>query len=388
MSQRSKDVWRRANIEETKILLRQELVQVLTASDEDQLLVYILKRIQILQENTDATQLLSCFILIIESLRHQDIFGGLSKKQVQDLSTLARSILKVAGVRPRHSPSSFLYTELHAALSALSASQGEPWLALWELEIGNYAADLPAELEARQQLDMGLNTLRMGQGETAKIFFQKALSLAENAALREEIQFQLVRLQRLQGADGINENLQSPMLQAALLWEKTCLEVRKTQDLSSMVALTKKGQPLHEKNYQLELFLYAGCHPKTLWSQKVMKVSSSSSLKKLYQGGNAVLFSIAQSLEMAYDSQLPFPRRLEDIKKIFPKIKLLAKVEHELLIWLYLARWLYRCHHYKLAKVCFFEYESLCKKLSGGESRDLIGLAADMLEIDWVEKAA
>lgn len=396
MSQRSKEIWRRATIEETRASLRLEMSRVLAASDADGLLNYILKQIQSLQDTSEKGHLLPCFLLILEALHHQHVYGGLGKKQIQDLSSLAESILRVAAVRPRHTPTSFLHTELHGALSRLHSCQGEHWQALWELEIGNYAADLPRAVEAQQQLAMGLNALRLGQSEASGLFLQRALAAAEEPALRDEIQLQILRSKRLACQFDEAQQSASTLLQAidasptanAALWEKICIEASQSQDLGPMVNLTKKGQPLHQASYRIEFFLWAGCHPKTVWLQKSVKVSSSGTLKKLQQEGSMALYQIAQSLEIAYDSQIPFPRRLEEVKKVFSRIKLLNQVEHELLVWLFLARWLYRCHHYSMAKLCFGEYASLCNKLSEGRSRDVLGLAADLLEIDWLEKAA
>ncbi len=393
---KTRESWRRPAIDEMKRTVKAELDQVLAASNEAARLNYILEQIQLLEEASEGSSHLRRFVLVMSALVHHERYGGLSKKQIQDLGALGQAILRVVGVKTGHTPTSFLYAEMHAIMSDIHYSNGEFLSSLWERQLGAHAAVMTAEHLSRQNYGMGLSALRLGNITSAVQCFEKALAEGEDQGHHDRIRMHLLKAKRLSGdreeAYAMITRCAAEMEDQACLnelkWEKALLDLASSQDLGELFALSKRGQPLHASSYLLELFLWTSAHAKTKWSEKIAKVSTLGSQRSLDFHRYTHLYAVAQNIEQAYDVEIPFAKRLLDIKKILPRIQLLRQVDQELLAWLSLARWLYRSHHYPMASMIFHEYQALCLKLSRGASRDVLGIAQDLAEVDWLSKSA
>ncbi|MDQ3235537.1 MAG: hypothetical protein M3Q07_27315, partial [Pseudobdellovibrionaceae bacterium] len=118
---------------------------------------------------------------------------------------------------------------------------------------------------------------------------------------------------------------------------------------------------------------------KTSWSKRLEKLS------KLTHGldvqRNSGFHALAQSLEQAYDTDIPFAKRLSDIKRVITKIEVLRNIDQRLLVWLALARWLHRSNHRQIAAIVLYEYMSLSQKLSFGKHLDVLRLAEDLVHV-------
>jgi hypothetical protein len=246
---------------------------------------------------------------------------------------------------------------------------------------------MPAEHMARQNLGIGINALRLGNTSLAIDFFQKGLRETEEPKTLDRLRLYLIKSTRLSGAiPEANQLVQQYAVQLTdpacvheLHWEKTCIEASQTLDLSGLFQLTKEGSSHYTNTYPLELFFWAYAHPKTTWSRKVDKLS------KLIHGldvqRNSGFHALAQCLEQAYDTDIPFAKRLSDIKRVITKIEVLRNIDQRLLVWLALARWLHRSNHRQIAAIVLYEYMSLSQKLSFGKHLDVLGMAEDLVRV-------
>lgn len=71
------------------------------------------------------------------------------------------------------------------------------------------------------------------------------------------------------------------------------------------------------------------------------------------------------------------------IRTLINSVPEVISVDIELLIWLAATRCLARLHASELAVLCLAKYEALSRILSNGNSRDGLGIAADLYEFDW-----
>jgi len=394
--QQSREIWRRKNIDEMKQAVKRQLDEIQSEHGSDAKLQYLLQEIPRLEQAHDANTLLRRFILVISCLYHHQKFGGLGKKQVNDLSDLAEAILLVSGVKPGSSQLSFLYAELHFVLSDLHLSNGEFLPALWEQQLGSQMAILSPDMKARRQLGMGVHSMRLGNPEIALVFFQNAINGTDDPEVQNKVHIHQVRALRLSGnideaysyARQYWEASPDPAYGNEFRWEIACCEVSRQQDLNPLVKLCKRGSEFYTSSYVLELFLWLRCHQKTHWLEKLPKLTSLSQYQTINFRNYPHLYLITQQLEAAYDTAIPFANRLSSMKKILGKISLLRNIDKELLCWLAITRWLYRNRYAEIAGIIFHEYTSLSQKLSQGRSRDILGLAQDLVEVDWKNKVS
>jgi|GEM_PF-6560179 len=396
MARKNAEVWRRSNIDQTKMTIKKELDQVLLAHGEEGRLYYIVEQMQQLEKAEESQDMLRRFILVMSALVHHYRFGGLGKRQIHDLASQGQAILRVVGIKPGHTQVSFLYSELHSVLSDIHHSNSEFLQALWERQLAAQMAIMPPEHTARQNLGMGTCALRLGNASLAVHFLQSALAGSEDGGIVDRIRIQLVKAMRLTGKLEETEQLiresekfiVDESCKLELQWQQVSLRASTTKDLSDMMSMTRKGKSHFSSSYIMELYLWAACHPKTQWLDRMPSMERLPGPAKIDPQHHAQLQSIIQSIAEAYDSQVPFAKRLIDVKKILPKISTLHYVDHELLVWNALARWLYRSRHYELAAIAFYEYKSLSQKLSEGRSGDVLNLAEDLFRVDWLQKSA
>ncbi len=395
MTRKGREGWKKTAIDETKKAIKVELDQILQQSGEAERLNYILEQIQFLESAEDSDALLRRFIFIVSALVHHDRYGGLGKRQIQDLSNLGQAILRVAGVKPGHTQVSFLYSELHTIISDIHHSNSEILQALWERQLAAQMAIMPPEHTARQNLGMGIYALRLGNASLALHFLDRALADCDDPKVTDTIRVWIVKSHRISGqleagiekAKAIESEIMDPSCRQELTWEQCCLESSLSGDLTEMMSLLRKQKSDYSSSYKLELYLWAAGHKKTQWLERLPKISRLVGSRVMESPKNAQLFAITQSLEEAYDSDIPFAKRLADIKKILPKISGLYYIDQEILVWNALARWLYRSRHYQLAAIAFYEYKSISLKLSEGRDADVLRLASDLLEVNWLQKS-
>ncbi len=388
MASQGRESWKKGLIDETKKEIKIELDQVLKESGEAERLNHILEQIQLLDLAKDSKSMLRRFIFIMSALVHHERFGGLGKKQIYELSNLGQAILRVAGVKPGHSPISFLFSELHSIMSDIHLGNGEFLPSLWERLLSAHMSAMPAEHMARQNLGIGINALRLGNTSLAIAFFEKGLQETVEPKTLDRLRLYLTKSTRLSGnlmkakhwVQTFSPEITDPACVQEMRWEQTCLEASQSMDLSGLFALADEGGSHFTNSYPLELFFWSYAHPKTLWSKRLPKLSVLANQKDLDPQRNSGLYALAQSLEQAYDTDIPFAKRLSDIKRVITKIEVLRNIDQRLLIWIALARWLHRSHHRQIAAIVLYEYMSLSQKLSFGKHVDVLGLASDLIK--------
>ena len=384
-------IWNRPSIDECKKAVKEELDHILQSEGKAERLRFILENIYQDEDLSDSGALQRRFVLIISALVHHVRYEGLSKKQIPDLTQLAQTILRVSGVKMGRSALSYLYTELHSITSDIHFSQGEFLWSLWERLMAAQASVIPEEHALHQNLGLGICALRLGNTDLAIHFFRSVLAGASNPLMLDRTRTHLIKAYRLKGnfdqTMELIQQLKPHMLDAECLrelsWETACLNFRKSFDLTELSAMTSRGNSHFTSSYFLEMYLWAACHPQMHWLKELPSLASMIKRKRLDFSGYPFLQSMVQIIEQAYDKDVPLYVKMSEIKKSLPRIGLMPNVEHELLVWLALCRWLYRCRYYPMAGLFFSEYQNLSRKLSDGQTKDVLGLTADLNEINW-----
>ncbi|MCX6128221.1 MAG: hypothetical protein NTX25_04050, partial [Proteobacteria bacterium] len=279
MARKNRDIWNKNSIELTKGEITTELDLILRKTGELECLHYILEKIKILEDSNDPSSLQRRFLYILSGLHHNKLFGGLGKKQIADLASLAQTILFVSEIKPSHSTVSFLYSELHNTISDIYYSKGEYLPSVWERMLGTHIASLPVEQLAQQSLNMGINVLRLGNSALALEYFTRGINQSPDSNILDQLRLHIVKTTRLSGKLAEAENLLqelTPLITNSLYklefdWEKSCLNASLNGDLVGLFFLTKKTSPLYTSSKMLELFFWSYAHAKTQWSQRLNK---------------------------------------------------------------------------------------------------------------------
>ena len=389
-----RDTWRRALFDQRKADIKAELDRIGNAKGSDARLQTILDRLQELDAESSAEAYRDRFILCISALYHHQRSGGLSKKQIAEISELAAAILTVAGVKPGTSQMSYLHAELHFAISDLHLQNREFLSALWEQQLGTQLANLPEEMKARRQLGMAVHSLRLGHASLALRFISLALDNSQEAMFRNKIQIHHLRALRLMGrheetirmAELYKNKCNEELYKLEFEWEASCARASLTCDLTPMLKMVKKGGSHHSTSYLLECFLWLRVHPKTEMLRRLPKLATLAQYKGIQFRHYQDLYAIALQLEAAYDTSIQFSQRLSGLKKILELVPQLQQIDKEMLAWLAIARWLYRSRYSDIAGIIFYEYTSQSRKLSEPGNSDVLGMAADLTAVDWAEK--
>ena len=165
-------------------------------------------------------------------------------------------------------------------------------------------------------------------------------------------------------------------------WEKTCLEVSQSLDLTDLVITTQKGHEHYQGTYVLEGKMWAWAMPSTRWQHRFPSLRTLC--RRLTIDKTSGFYASAKVLEEAHDPLIPFHSRLDKVGDMLQKATAIRDVSRRLLVYFAATRWLLRNNQYHLAKLTLMEYEALSLRLTRGGSRDSIGIARDIYEKPWV----
>src|SRR5690606_9320313 len=119
------------------------------------------------------------------------------------------------------------------------------------------------------------------------------------------------------------------------------------------------------------------------WMDRVTNLSTLVRDKNLRPQKLGALYQCALEIERCYDNDYKLIDRTFKLGKILGKTKEVISIDGELLVLAAASRWLTRSRAYPLANLCLNEYTSICRRLSGGKSADVLGLVGDLIDKPW-----
>jgi hypothetical protein len=384
--------WTRPRIDAIKRAVKAELDQAAEGGQSKQRLSLALRRVAELENDVTPDGQIQRLIYVISSLVHHARYGGLSRAQVKKARDLANTILRTHGVLPGASRLDFLYGELHLILSQIYRKFGLQWQAAWEHQQALYRSRRSAgSHDGFEALGMGNRALRLGHAPLALSEFHRAETGDLPPSDLEKVRLGIAKTLRLSGDfTGAREALErlgatnlsdEARLEAA--WEGHCLAAATERTLAPMIAAVRRHGTHRQGIYVLEASLWAKVAADREWLEKVMTVRSMAKHPDLRPQRFGFFYAAAGELDRCYDVGIPLPLRMEALGDVLAGSAKLTTVDKELLIWAAAARFLARSHAHSHAALALSEYVSLSLKLSGGRSRDALGLMGDMCERDW-----
>ena len=375
-------LWSRRQIDATKDRVRRRLAQF-AAEGREGLHQHLMESL-----NNPGDDLLEHFVYLVSALTYQIRFRDLSKAQVRRIVDTGLGLLKLQGIKPGQSKLSFLYGEVHTALSQIARGEGRHLASAWHQQLAHQSTRGPMSGGASFQLFVaGNRALRLGHGDMALGLYQKASAAGAEANLQQRIQLQRLKCLRLQGRfeefDSLHQQVefQEQRYHEEAGWEKLCRHLAMGGGWREFLQAVAKRGSHHQPIYILEAFLWVKSSSTDKPTRDLVKVSSLA--RKLSRKESGGVLNLAETLDQLYDDQVPFDRRLLRLGDFLDNINQLEAVEYELMAWLSAARWLSRHNSFPLAQIALCEYRSLGQRLTGGHHGDSLGLAGDLFAKPW-----
>ncbi|MFW7382096.1 MAG: hypothetical protein ACOH5I_25040 [Oligoflexus sp.] len=362
-----------------------------TGQEKLEILLNEIARLEGVRDRLGYLRRYSC---IMFSLIHHERQGGLSKKRITDLSDIAFAILKVNHIEASRSSLSFLYGDLFRITSQIFLKEGRLWQSAWVYQLAcQFTSRNPYENKGKIDLSLGLRTLELGHAQLAIQLFQQAESNGLRGGDWERNRIGWLRSlrlsHRLQEASKLWQTTTDEAKELStdckleLEWERICLDLSSTQDLTKMFQCVKKGKPHFINSYLIEAFFWSRAVAKTSWFDKIPKMKTLYKTSSLDMKSAGLFYKLAQALEDAYDQSIPLRIRLEQMGPLLEQIPSLRNVDKQLLAWAAATRWLARCQAYRFAVLSFAEYRSLSLRLSSGQTEDVLGIGSDLFTKSW-----
>jgi hypothetical protein len=319
---------------------------------------------------------------MMSALVHHERWGGMQSRQVEKIAEHAGGILKLQGIHQSSSRLGSLFADLHLVLSQIHRKSGEHWRAAWQQQM----AERLQKKSDHQAHGAAIRALRLGHAQLAIPLFQKAAA-SDNPLTRHRALLGLIKCLRLAGEhieakrqiDALSSDQLSEAGSTELAWEVACLNAGAVELARSV----KRGKPHFQGIYVLEAYLWArATEDRTTidWLSSLNTYRRNKTLRIPYLGA---LDRIAQAIDHCYDNSFEFHLRLERLGETLNQVPLLLSVEQELLTWAAAARWLARHNAASQAALCLAQYAGLSLRLTGGASKDAMGLCGDMLQREW-----
>ena len=387
--------WRYKAVENTKTEIKQVLTHLEQNQGSQKKFEFITNEISHLEDDTSSQGYLRRFIFVVNALFHHQRHGGLSKKEISDLAALAYALLQLNGVKPTTSQLSYLYGDLHWALSEIALKNGDVLGAAWEQQLGiHLSAKNSLSMGELKLLSMGIHSLRLGNAILAQHYLKRSLEGELPQAYRERAWIVLMRSYRFaherEDFDKllieIENQKNSVPFQTELEWEKLCFDINTTNNLDEMIKSVKKGKSHYTPSYLLETIFWIRAVPSIKWFDRLPKLSSLAQYKELSFQSQPLFYSFAQQFEKLYDAQIPFTHRLNGLNKVLKKASQLRNIDKEMIVWLAATRWLYRSRYYDMSALIFEEYKSLSLRVTKHKCQDSFGICSDLLKTDWLSK--
>lgn len=334
------------------------------------------------------------FIYIVSALVHHEKHGGLTTAQIKRAVEVARGILQINGVKPGSSRLSFLHGELHLVLSQIYRHEGQHWQAVWEQQMAIYDAKQNLPGGARfQALSLAHRSLRLGHARLALLYYEQANASEKlKDSAKESAHLGMAKALRLSGrieqakeliARLRNDAKLSSNAMRELIWEQICLGAHSTQDLSDMLAGVRTGKMHYDGIFLLEASLWTRAVAQRQWMGRIIKVTTMGRKKDLNARRFGYFYQAVLQIERCYDQDVPLPIRIRELGEILASKDHFTTIDKELLMWVAAARFLARVSSFALASLTLSEYVALSLKLSQGETQDVLGIAADLIERPW-----
>ena len=385
-----KNEWRLAQVEKEKLWVGQQIKSDCHQLGPTEKLKYLLNAVNRLANDLTMTNSMRRYFYIMHTLIHHETFGGLSITDLKSLTQLGLGTLAVHGIKPIESKLSFLHGELHYVLSQIAVKKGHFIEALWWNQLAQHLSgpNQPGGNTSFLNLSSGLCALRLGHCRLATHYFDKCKIEELTPDSQQKLHLGRLRILRLNqkfdearsylvGIEDINSD-KGGAFERELIWEKMCWKISESEDLSELVNCVKKGGSHYQESYILEVFMWAHCTKSMQWRTRVAKVSTLKRRKDLSFKNHKLMFLIATAIEEAYDSEIPFAIRLNQILEVIEEISYIRNIDKQALVYLAIGRWLSRSKSLKLALVMFMEYRSLSLRVSDQKLTDCLGVATDI----------
>ena len=391
----SKVKWQIRTVMAESAAIDSQLAEVEAATGRSGRRDAIQKNLHLLSDRLDVGSQIRRFFYVLQLLFYQFRHGDLSPKEVAETISHARDILRLGNIDPLSSRLSFLHAELNLIISQINQQDGRSWAAvrIQQTAVSNARNSQP-ETFAKHNLALGNRMLRLGHMALAKKYFQAALDIDPENKHKGIARISVIRAERLSGnfiqarelIDKFKtEYSANSKLANRLIWEDACLDISTLGSFEKLHKCIKRGGTHYDARYILEAGLWAKGVVTVEDMARVMKVRSLAR-GDLDMGDDGRLFKIAQSLEEAYDSETPREVRFERLTKRLESCSQLPSLNQELLVWLAASRCLVRQKAFDLAALCLSEYCGLSLKISGGVSKDVLGLAVDLINKTWGDR--
>lgn len=391
--------WQAKRVESEKNKIRSALEEQFPGGQHDERLKFVCAEIERLGKNNDANEQLKRLIFIITALVHHIRFNGLTAAQIKRLSELAYAILRTQGIQPGSSKLSFLYGELHLALSQIHWKDGEHWLAAWEHQVSHYLSrNAPPGGEAFQNVGRGRRSLRLGHAWLAIEEFKKAEQGEIEANVWNLARLSRIKAMRLQRSftevkmlidETDDDERLTEQSERELIWEKMVLDVVEAQDVKDMslqkfVESVQKGKSHCQTAYICEVFLWVRSIQSKKWEGRLGKLYNLRRRGLVDVDSDRQFYQSALAIEECYDFDIPLALRLRKLGLTLNQLDELVSVDKVLLVLAAAVRWLIRTKLSSLAALTYAEYCSLSLRLSSGKYQDVLGVLRDV-KIDHID---
>ncbi len=387
------DYWTVSDIDAVKKETRSELEQYATAHGQRAKLKYIFQRVNELSESTDSDSLLRTFVYVISALIHHLRQGGLQEREIERLAHIGRNCLRLQGVVPGRSKTSFLHGELHMALSQVFAHEGNLWRASWDQLVAKLATrDEPVGGIVFHELSLGRRNLRLGYGDATLRNFSTAVQHAIGEEQQILCKISLAKALRLTGRRDDAASIVADLLRCEALtdeqrveleWEVAWGRLAEQKQLRELVQMVgPKGR--HQSGaYVSEAKLASFAVQEREFEARFARVSTYKSRGVMTPSGLGVFFHCLVAIEDCYDKGIPSTNRLDTVANLLEQSSSIVSIEKELLFLAATARWLARSNFREFSIQVLSRYRSLSWSLSSGRNADVLGIVEDLMERDW-----
>jgi hypothetical protein len=387
--------WTPEDIEEIKVQVKAELDHPDFIDNPRNRLRYCLAAIRRVHDDDSIAGRFRLFILAVSALLHHARNGGLTRPQVNQMMEMAHGILKLLQVPPVRGRLSFLYGYIHTALSQIYWQEGKHWHSSWEQYLALRVVTVRQQKkEGFHYLIMSNRLARLGDLRFAMHGYEVAERLGLNDASLCRARLMRVRCLRILGdydsaATLAAESLTLPAFSGEfareMQWEGHCREAQQTLNLNGLMRQTRLKAPFYDLSYILDLTLWMYAVPSVQWLGKSPNLSTMKRKFRNYPPSLDRIVQIIETIHDAYDQNFSFDFRIEQIGQCLQIIPQVSSIEHELICWLAIARALFRMRlrDQALTAMCLSQYESLCLRITRGQSHDVFKSAGDMLSASW-----
>ncbi len=388
--------WTTACVRDVQAKIKSELNEIESAQGLPARLQRAKERVDSLAEDMSSDAMMQRYVYAVSALVHHLRHRGLTLSEIDQLADIALAIVRVQNVRGTRSKLAFLYSELFNVLSQIYFVHGQVLKATWQQILSEQF--LPSEQSDAGVSSLALATRLIGLGHMSMALLE--LQRAEAAGLSPErlatARLARVRVLRLLGdldaADACSRlSAEACALDDAqrldLQWEDMLRDALRSASFSAVWRAVRPSGTHAGAEYVAEAILWALAQPTTQWMKGMTSVSHLVRNSRVSRKILGDLYGILLGFDAAYDTSIDFSLRLQIVgERVFAKIENLS-VEHRLLAWAALARWLLRVQVLPMSRIAVQEYRSLMRRMSNGATDDAHGLVRDILAKDWCQDA-